>query len=56
MILKLLIQRFHYAFIVEWKSDIDTKDQRNILRMVEANSKYIVDKWFKQFGEITYYC
>ena len=28
----------------------------NILRMIEARSKEVVEKWYDYFGEIKYYC
>lgn len=29
---------------------------RNLLRIIEANSSDIIQKWFAHFGQITYYC
>ena len=53
---KIWITESGRALAVNWKEDIAKGDRNNILRMIEANSKYIVDKWYEQFGEISYYC
>ena len=37
-------------------SQIPQKELRNIMRVVEANSKTIIDKWYQFFGEIRYFC
>ena len=29
---------------------------QNLLRVIEANSSDIIEKWFAHFGQITYYC
>ena len=29
---------------------------RNLLRIIEANSGDIIQKWLARFGQITYYC
>lgn len=29
---------------------------RNLLRVIEANSGDIIEKWLAHFGQITYYC
>ena len=29
---------------------------RNLLRMIEANSETIIQKWLAHFGQISYYC
>ena len=38
------------------KGRIPDKALRNIMRMIEARSGSIVQKWAAFFGEITYYC
>ncbi|MBE6091782.1 MAG: DUF4160 domain-containing protein [Selenomonas ruminantium] len=38
------------------KGRIPDKALRNIMRMIEARSGSIVQKWSAFFGEITYYC
>ena len=37
-------------------SRIPQKELRNFMRVIEANSKLIIDKWFSIFGELRYYC
>lgn len=29
---------------------------RNIMRMIEARSQDVINKWFEYFGTISYYC
>jgi len=29
---------------------------RNLIRMIEANSSIIINRWYAQFGEIRYFC
>ena len=29
---------------------------RRMMRLIEANSSLILQKWYSQFGEIRYYC
>lgn len=53
---KIWITESGKAFVVDWKADIPTSAQKNILRMIEANSKIIIDKWNEHFGEARYYC
>lgn len=37
-------------------ANIPTKVLRGIMRMIEANSTDIMQKWIEFFGEIQYYC
>lgn len=37
-------------------SYIPEKTLRNIMRIIEARSSEVVDKWTNFFGEIVYYC
>ncbi|MDD3140218.1 MAG: DUF4160 domain-containing protein [Lachnospiraceae bacterium] len=37
-------------------SRIPQKELRNLLRIIEANSTLIIQKWYEHFGEIRYYC
>lgn len=37
-------------------SQIPPRILKGIMRMVEANSADIIEKWLSQFGEIRYYC
>ena len=38
------------------KSDIPPKALRNIMRIVEARSQEVIQKWVSFFGTETYYC
>ncbi len=37
-------------------SRIPDKALKNIMRIIEARSNSIIQKWFSTFGEIRYYC
>ncbi|MBQ1887225.1 MAG: DUF4160 domain-containing protein [Firmicutes bacterium] len=37
-------------------SHIPDRVLRNIVRIVEANSAEIIDRWLEHFGEIRYFC
>lgn len=37
-------------------SKIPSKTLKNIMRIVEARSNLVKQKWFDNFGEIDYYC
>ena len=37
-------------------SRIPQKELRNFMRVIEANSHLIINKWYSLFGEIKYYC
>lgn len=37
-------------------SNIPSKALRNIMRIVEARSNEVIQKWITFFGEATYYC
>lgn len=37
-------------------SRIPKKELRNLMRVIEANSNAIINKWYSQFEEIRYYC
>ncbi|HIX37170.1 MAG TPA: DUF4160 domain-containing protein [Candidatus Blautia pullistercoris] len=37
-------------------SQIAKRELRKIMRIIEANSKEIIDKWYSQFGELRFYC
>lgn len=53
---KIWITEAGKALVVDWKDDINKGDYKNIVRIIEANSKYIIDKWISQFDEACYYC
>ena len=37
-------------------SDIPTVALRNIIRIIEARSAEVIEKWYNFYGEIEYYC
>ena len=37
-------------------SHIPPQELRKILKVIDANSTYIVQQWYASFGQITYYC
>ena len=38
------------------KSQIPVRTLKKLMRLIEANSGQIIEKWIEQFGEIRYYC
>ena len=38
------------------KSRIDARVLHNMMRIIEARSKEVIDKWYGFFGEVSYYC
>ena len=44
------------ALLCNNNSKIPDKILRGIMRMIEANSKEITERWISQFGQIRYYC
>ena len=43
------------AFLCNNNSHIPQKELQNLLRIIEANSKLITDKWYLHFGQLQYY-
>lgn len=43
------------AFLCNNNSRIPQKELRNLLRIIEANSNTIINKWYSHFGQIQYY-
>jgi len=37
-------------------SHIPERTLRNIMRMIELRTDYIIKCWYERFGEISYYC
>ena len=37
-------------------SQIAKRELRKIMRIIEANSREIFDKWYSLFGELRFYC
>ena len=44
------------ALLCNNNSKIPEKVMNKLLRFIEANSRFIVDKWIETFGEIEYFC
>ena len=44
------------ALLCNNNSRIPERILRNMMRYIEANSKAIIDKWYIQFRQISYYC
>ena len=38
------------------QSNVPPKALRNIMRIIEARSQYVIQKWGSFFGTATYYC
>ncbi len=44
------------ALLANNNSHIPKNDLGQLLRMIEANSEMIVDEWYKQFKDISFFC
>lgn len=53
---KVWITKSGKCYLCHNKSKIPEKALRNIMRMIEARSTDVINKWIRQFGEIKYYC
>lgn len=53
---KIWITSSGKALLCNNNSRIPAKTLSNMIRYIEANSTFIVNKWYAQFREITYYC
>ncbi len=53
---KIWITSSGHAVLCNNRSNIPSKMLSKFMRIIEANSENIVDKWYDQFGEIRYYC
>lgn len=53
---KIWITSAGKALLCNNDSQIPQKELSNMIRVVEANSSFIVNKWYAHFGEIRYYC
>lgn len=51
-----LITKSGKCYLCHNKSKIPEKALRNIMRMIEAKSTDIINKWIRQFGKIKHYC
>ncbi len=53
---KLWITSTGKVIICNNNSQIPERVLNKMIRIIEGNSGYIVDKWMEFFGEIKYYC
>ena len=53
---KLWITSTGKVIVSNNNSNIPDRVLKRIIRVIEGNSEYIVDKWKEQFDEIRYYC
>lgn len=53
---KIWITSAGKALLCHNASRIPQKELRNFMRVIEANSNSIINKWYSLFGEIRYYC
>lgn len=53
---KVWITKSGKCFLCHNKSQIPENTLKNMMRMIEAQSKEVIEKWCEYFGEITYYC
>ncbi len=53
---KLWITSTGKAIVSNNNSNIPDRILKRIIRVIEGNSEYIVDKWKEHFDEIRYYC
>lgn len=53
---KIWITNSGKALLCNNNSRIPKKTLNNMIRYIEANSNIIINKWYSQFGEISYYC
>lgn len=53
---KIWITKSGKCYLCHNKSNIPDKTLKNMMRMIEARSAEIIQKWCDYFGEIRYYC
>ena len=53
---KIWITKSGKCYLCHNKSNIPDKTLRNMMRMIEARSSEVIQKWCDYFGEIRYYC
>ncbi len=53
---KIWITSSGKALLCNNNSSIPATDLRNLVRMIEANSEQIINKWQEHFGEIRFFC
>jgi hypothetical protein len=53
---KIWITKTGKSLLCNNNSKIPEKTLRNMMRMIEARSSYIIQQWINYFGEVDYYC
>ncbi|MCR5330084.1 MAG: DUF4160 domain-containing protein [Lachnospiraceae bacterium] len=53
---KLWITATGKVIVSNNNSNIPDKVLRKIIRVIEGNSEYIIEKWIEHFGEVKYFC
>lgn len=53
---KIWITKFGKCLLCNNNAKISEKVLRNIIRIIEARSAEIIQKWYSYFGGIQYYC
>lgn len=53
---KIWITQSGKSLLCNNNSHIPERRLRDLMRIAEANSKLIVERWISQFGEIRYFC
>lgn len=53
---KIWITSAGKALLCNNNSMIPEKILRNLVRVIEANSRQIIEKWLEYFGDIRYFC
>ena len=53
---KIWITKAGKCYLCHNNSKIPDNVLRNMMRMIEARSTEVIEKWYAYFGEINYYC
>lgn len=53
---KVWITKAGKCLLCNNNSEIPTQVLRNMMRIIEARSEDVIQKWIEFFGEIAYYC
>ena len=53
---KIWITRAGKCYLANNNSGIEERVLQNIMKVIEARSQEVIEKWIKFFGEIDYYC
>ena len=53
---KIWITKAGQCYLCNNNSKIPERTLRNIIKIIEARSSEVIEKWFAHFGQITYFC